>query len=329
MTTLKLQTETVHNPRTEIPDPDTDATELHQGEFDPSILVGLMLGMQLRESLSEQDRFLLDKLAPSDRSIFLVHAGRFVYPERFDSFPLEHIGGCAGEQAFFSHRFCPEGEPGGQATSIQTALLNPEDPNSHLFGWFGPELTTPDGTWDHRFSQLVTRLRRAYAESAALADRLRTQLKTEAPTLIVDRHTERLLWLNQPAADLCGQERSALVDTRFDQVRTMLGGILAHRCLIMKRVSAGDIEVTLVTFADKQKQPRTTSRFASDSIARLTEQKLAGIIMAAELLKSSLSDHGNREEVELTDIIADEARELDDLICTEMRNNPYRILETE
>ena len=51
--------------------------------------------------------------------------------------------------------------------------------------------------------------------------------------------------------------------------------------------------------------------------------------MAAELLKSSLSDNGDIEGVELSEIIAREARELDDLISPEIESNPHKVLETQ
>lgn len=344
MTIPKVQTEAVSDPEIEKSRLSTETIGNQPEDFDSSLLAGLMLGMQLRESLSEQDRILLDKLAPPDRSVFLVHRNRFVHPLEFDTFPLELIGGCVGEQAFFSHRFRPGGEQDGQASTIQTAVLNPGDPDSLLFGWFGPEMISLDGSWDHRFSHLVANLRRAWSESAALTQRLQAQLLTEAPTLIIDHQTGRLLWLNKSAADLCGQERSALVDLRFERVRTMLSWTLGRRRLTMKRVCAGDIEVTMVTLPEVTASTPSTNRFAPDSLVHLSQQKLAGIIMAAELLKSSLSDQGDSEGVELSEIIADEARELDDLISeqmlpgdtvddslitTEMRSNPHKILEIQ
>jgi hypothetical protein len=329
MNTTKVQNEAARDPQIEKSTPSIETIENRQGDIDSSSLAGLMLGMQLRESLSEQDRILLDKLAPSDRSVFLVHRGRFMHPEKFDIFPLEHIGGCAGEQAFFSHRFCPGGEWGGQAVTIQTAVINPGEPNSLLFGWFGPELTSLEGSWDHRFGQLAVDLRRAYSAATALTHRLKAQLKTEVPTLIVDRLTARLLWLNRSAAELCGQKRSALVDLRFEQVRTMLSRALTRRRLVMKRVSTGDIEVTMVTLPEVKASSHPTNRFVADFLVHPSQQKLAGIIMAAELLKSTLSDHDDSEGVELCDIIAGEARELDDLIITEMRSNPRRTLKTQ
>lgn len=344
MITPQVQTEAVSDPEIVNSVFSFKSIENQREDFDSSVMAGLMLGIQLRESLSEQDRILLDKLAPPDRSVFLVQRDRFVHPLEFDTFPLELIGGCAGEQAFFSHRFRPEGEHGGQATTIQTAMLNPGEPNPLLFGWFGPEVTSPDGSWDHRFNQLVTDLRGAWLEAAALTQRLQAQLNTQVPTLIVDHLAGRLLWLNMSAAKLCGQERSALVDLRFEKVRTMFSQTLTGCRLTMKRLSVGDIEVTLVTLPGVKASRPSTNRLASDFPVHPSQQKLAGIIMAAELLKSSLSDQGDREGVELTDIIAGEARELDDLISeqmlpgdavddslitTEMRNNPLKILETQ
>lgn len=344
MTTPKVKTEAVCDPKIENSVFSFEAIENHQETFDSSLLAGLMLGMQLRESLSERDRIQLDKLAPPDRSVFLVHRDRFVHPLGFDTFPLAFISGCVGEQAFFSHRFCPGGERNEQASTIQTAVLNPGEPDSLLFGWFGPEMTSPEGNWDHRFSQLVADLRRAWSESATLTQRLQAQLNTLVPTLIVDHLAGRLLWLNKSAAELCRQERSALVDLRFEKIRTMLSQTLTGRRLTMKRVCAGDFEVTMVTLPEVAASSPSTNRFATDSLVLTSQQKLAGIIMAAELLKSSLSDNGDRVGVELSDIIAGEARELDDLISeqmllsdtvddslitTEMRSNPHKILETQ
>lgn len=345
MTTTKAQTETVRGPEIEKSRLSTETIWNQPENFDLSTLAGLMLGMQLRKGLSERDRILLDKLAPPDRSVFLVNCDRFVHPEQFDTFPLDVIGGGAGEQAFFSHRFCPGGELSGQATAIQTAVLNPGDPNPLLFGWFGPEMTSLDGYLDHRFSRLVVDLRRAWSESAAMAHRLKAQLQTEAPTLVIDRLSGRLLWLNKPAANLCGQERSALVDLRFEQVRNMLSRTLTRRRLTMKRVCVEDIEVTIVTLPEVKMSTPSTNRFVTDSLVQLSQKKLAGIIMAADLLKSSLSDQGESEGAELSEIISGEARALDDLIsrqilpqtntaddstiCTQMRSTPPKILETQ
>lgn len=329
MTTTKVQIEATRESEIEDSVLSIGTIGDHHGSSDSPPMAGLMLGMQLRESLSDQDRLLLNKLAPPDRSVFLVYRGRFVHPEKFDTFPLDHIGGCAGEQAFFSHRFCPEDEQSGQASTIQTAVLNLGEPNSLLYGWVGPEITTLDGSWDHRFSRSAEDLRRAYSESAALAHRLQAQLKTEVPTLIIDRLTERLLWLNKPAAELCGQERSALVDLRFEQVRTILSRTLTRRRLTMKQVSAGEIEVTMVTLPLAKSSTHTSNRFASDFPVHPSQERLATIIMAADLLKSSLTQNGDSEGVELSNIIACEARDMYDFLCTEMISNPHKILETE
>ncbi|MDH3890418.1 MAG: hypothetical protein OEV49_04990 [candidate division Zixibacteria bacterium] len=344
MTTPKVQIEAGRSPDTEQSALMIETKQNRLGDPNSAKLAGLMLGLQLRECPNRQDRILLDELAPPDRCVFLVHHGRFVHPDEFDPFPLEHISGCSGDQAFFSHRFWPEGERKGHACTIQTAVLNPGEPNSLMFGWFGPEKITLDGGWDHRFSLLVTDLQSAYTESAALARRLQAQLKTEVPTLIIDRLTGQLLWLNKPAAEICGQNRAALVDLPFEQLRTMLAESPPHRSLTMKQVRLGNIEVTIVTLSEVEASARPTAPFVPDSLLQLSEQKLAGIIMAAELLKSSLSVHGDSESVELSDIIAGEARELDDLIGEQMlqfddttdnptgtvaRSNPQKTLETQ
>ena len=344
MTILKSQTETVNDPVIDESVLSIKKNENPQGNFDSSLMAGLMLGMQLRESLSEQDRSLLNRLAPPNRSVFLVHRGRFVHPENFDAFPLEHIDSCVGEQAFFSHRFRPEGEHTGQATTIQTAVINQGDPNSLLFGWFGSEQISDDN-WDHRFSKLVAELRNAYSESAGLAKRLQAQFNTAEPTLLVDHETGRLLHLNKSAADLCEQKPSTMVDLHFEQVRALLGRTLTNRRLIMKRVTAGNIKVTMVTLPLIKESKDTNNRVVVDYREHTSEEKLASIIMAAELLKSSLSNSGDKESIELSDIIATEARELDDMIyrqrlspgdvdtenltITEMRNDLHKILETQ
>ena len=149
----------------------------------------------------------------------------------------------------------------------------------------------------------MANLRKAYSESTDLAKRLQAQLDTTVPTLLVDHETGRLLHLNKPAADLCEQKPSAMVDLHFEQVRSMLGRTLTSRRLIMKRVSDGDIKVTMVTLPLIKESKDTTSRVVVDYREHTAEEKLANIIMAADRLKSSLSNNQDKEIVELSEII--------------------------
>ena len=279
-------------------------------------LPSLVLGWRLREYLTEDDRSQLDRLAPSEQKVFLVHGDRMLHPASGTPFPLEHVAATPSQDtvALFSHRYRVDKGDHGHAYKIQTAVLNPGQPEPFLFGWFGPEPDPLERGPDNRFSDTVEQLRQAFTNSTELTSRLSKLLDEPVPTLILDRSTERVLMCNAAAAELMKLDQTATIGHRFEKIRSHLVRLPAGRSMTMRHMASATPELTIITLDETTISNRDDHRFCADFLLHPARQKLSSIIMAAKLLQTDASDLGAEEVSRLSRMIASEGRYLDDLV---------------
>ncbi len=288
----------------------TDDSEKHDS------LPSLVLGLRLRGYLAEDDRSQLDRLAPSEQKVFLVRGDRVLHPADGTPFPLEHVAAAPGQDtvALFSHRYHVDKGDHGHAYKIQTAVLNPGQPEPFLFGWFGPEPDPLERGPDNRFSDTVEQLRQAFTNSTELTSRLSKLLSEPVPTLILDRSTERVLMCNTAAAKLMKLDQTATIGHSFEQIRGHLGRLPAGRRMTMRHMASATPELTIITLDQTTITNRDDHRFYADFLLHPARQKLSSIITAAKLLQTDASDLGAEEVSRLSRMIAGEGRYLDDLV---------------
>jgi len=315
----KFQDEAVTKPQTDRP-----LWTHSAGDRDDSApsdgLASLAVGLRLRGYLSELDRSHLMSLAPCDRQVFLVYCGGVLHPTDGTPFPLEYIAipEVPGGDALFSHRY--QGERGGRgcAFKIQTAVINPDEPDRLLFGWFSPEPAPLEGCPDDRYSETVRRFRRAFAVAAEPVARLRRLLDEPVPTLLLDRSSGCVLACNNAAADRAGKHDRALIGLPLAQLRRLFNHPPTGHRMTMRHVSAADLELTVVTLAATAVSPRHHGRFSADFLLHPARRKLADIITAAELLLSYSSDASDENVAGPARAIALEARRLDHLVSKQL-----------
>ncbi|MCK4461609.1 MAG: hypothetical protein KAW46_07375, partial [candidate division Zixibacteria bacterium] len=279
-------------------------------------LPSLILGLQLRGYLTEHDRSQLDRLAPSAQKVFLVRGDRVLHPVDGTPFPREYVAATPSQDtvALFSHRYCVDKGDHGHAYKIQTAVLNPGQPEPFLFGWFGPEPDPLERDPDNRFSDTVEQLRQVFTNSTELTSRLSKLLDEPVPTLILDRSTERVLMCNAAAVELTKLDQTATIGHPFERIRNYLGRLPAGRRMTMRHMASATPELTIITLDETTITNRDDHRFYADFLLHPARQKLSSIIMAAKLLQTDRSDLGPEEVSRLSRMIAGEGRYLDDLV---------------
>jgi hypothetical protein len=288
----------------------TDDSEKHDS------LPSLVLGLRLRGYLTQDERSQLDRLALSEQKVFLVRGDRVLHPADGTPFPLEHVAATPGQDtvALFSHRYHVDQGDHGHAYKIQTAVLNPGQPDAFLFGWFGPEPDPLERGPDNRFSDTVEQLRQAFTNSTELTSRMSKLLDEPVPTLILDRRTERVLMCNTAAVELMKLDQTTTIGHPFEQIRSHLGRLPAGRRMTMRHMASATPELTIITLDETTITNRDDHRFYADFLLHPARQKLSSIITAAKLLQTDASDLGAEEVSRLSRLIAGEGRYLDDLV---------------
>ncbi len=287
-------------------------------ETDTHSLFNLMLGLLLRGSINEQDRAVVPRLSPRGYNVFMVRDGKMLFPSGEPPFPIEHIEACACETALFSHRYRSGNDLGSQATDIQTALVNPGEPEPLLFGWYGPETFMTGDAWDYRFGRMVEQLRKVYAAACEMKSRLTADLKSTEPRFIVDGEGHYVIWHNQAVAGLDSALSADISGWSFDRIRRHLRIGETGQSLTMRRVKSGSFEVSVVSLTDNEPPTPGNGEFTSRFLLHPAQQSVAGIIMAAEMISEGLKRSKKNSNYEMVEVIADEARGLLDLIYKQM-----------
>ncbi len=187
----------------------------------PVTLDSLMLGLQLRRWLTDDERQFLDSLAPAPLLAFLVQDGRYLHPYDVPLFDPEQLDSMLGQtaDAIFTQRY--EHATNGHTAiyHIHWANLTPTRDQSLIFGLFGPthQMSSPNAI--NRFYRLIAELRRAYADGARVVDQISTSLADDCAGMVVDRDTGTILCCNDHMADLCKCSSQQLVGRSIQEVR--------------------------------------------------------------------------------------------------------------
>jgi hypothetical protein len=279
-------------------------------------LASLAVGLRLRGYLSDADRTCLESLAPCDRQAFLVYCGRVLHPSDGTPFPLQCIAipAVPGGDALFSHHYDSDQGERGCAFKIQTAVINPDEPDRLLLGWFGSEPSPLEGCPDDQFSETVRRFRRAFAGAAEPVMRLRLLLEDAAPTLLLDRSTGLVLACNRAAADRAGRHDRALIGLPLARLRPLLNQPSSGHRLSMRHLSVAGLELTAITLAESTVAAGGRNSFSADFLLRPAQRRLAAIITAAERIYSQVGHVSDENMAGSARTIAHEARRLDELV---------------
>lgn len=282
-------------------------------------LVTMVVGLHIRGYLSDPDRALIDSLGPRDRKVFVVQAGRLLHPADGVPFLLEGISipEVPGADALFSQR-CPGVQSRrDHVFRVQTGVVNPDEPEPILFGWFGCETTRNGEPSDDHFSETVRRLRLAYAKAAEPASRLRRMLDRAVPTVILARSSGSVMACNQAAADFVEKDGRDLVGIPWHQLQRFFDDAAGGHRVTMRHLTVGGIELTVISLSEG-KALQNPNKYSDNSFLLRSARRTAARILAATGRLSCYSSGDFPEQVEPSWTVAEEVRRLDDLLRWQM-----------
>ncbi len=208
----------------------------------------MLLGTVLRGWLADREKQLLDSLAPNRSITFLIRGRQYLHPEGTQLFPSDLIeaGIRQGGEAFFSHRYRPENCQTDGYT-IHTALINPLEPVPLVLGYFGPDSQLGRPEIKDRFYRLVSQFRHTYRSAVDIVRDLTGTQKTQAPTIIVNRCSGRVMWTAKAAERLFRTSQQSLVDQEFGQLTSRLALVSCGHKMKMVNISKGSLHLTVIT----------------------------------------------------------------------------------
>lgn len=219
-------------------------------------MAGCLLALFLGETLGDHDRRTLDDLFPEHCLTFLVRDGAWIHPADLPLFDFSTLDSLIEQcgPAIMTHQYHPE-RSDAELYSVQTAILNPDDQPTIVFGMIGPHQLRRDSDLSNRFEKTVADLRITWQTLRPTFVRIREALLGATPHLVVGTDDERILAANDTYCETVGRTREELLATRYSDVQELMaGGTTAvkidHGLLNLTLLSLRRDEVTVVSGGD-------------------------------------------------------------------------------
>jgi len=269
----------------------------------------MLMGLRLQQMLTENDKGFLDQLPPPNSIAFLIEGAKYHHPEDVNLFPVELISPAVnqGREAFFSHRYetdspCPVGY------KIHTAVINPNEANSIILGFFGPEQLLNRSSVENRFYDIILRCRQIYQAQNKLYKKLKNILADERAVIIVNRTSGRILTVNPAVGKLFDHDEPILPGKEYGVLKKQLVNLLSHSKLGITNISEGNLHLSIVTI-EVYSQKKTDKNYR-DYFFTSARNKVAAIRSATNNLKktsenyfdSNINNYLNDVQTELTEL---------------------------
>ena len=215
-------------------------------------VASLLLGLTLRQHLTESEKSFLDQLAPDRCLTFLIDNDRYLHPEDVPLFPLDLIKSTIDHcgQAICTHHY-PDFRDRSTRYKVHTAAVNPDPGRSLILGFFGPESELDHCRTENSFFRLATQFRHTSESLSQLARKAQTQLASGQPTVIVNRSSGRIMALNDEAVQMLGPGEPNPTDCEFGDIRDRFLQLRPGSKLTMKNLSEKDLHITAVTLESR------------------------------------------------------------------------------
>lgn len=278
-------------------------------------LQSLLCGLCLRGWLTNDEKELLDILAPAKGLTFMVQDGRYVHPEDVELFPPEELSRSnqLSHGAVFS-RNAEDNQRRNQFRNIQTAVVSSDSSMTVMLGLICPQPITGAACVSDSFGKLIIRFRAAYSAIADSLSSLRQILAEKSPSLTIDRSSGRLTAVNKSAGLLLGISEKKLIGTEYGNVQSRLLERLEGGRLSLKNINVGDLSLTLISI-----EPASESTVTENSsqleipgrhIVHRMRNSLTGLQSAADFLRTISTANTTPDQEELQTIISKEITSL-------------------
>jgi PAS domain-containing protein len=285
-----------------------------EGEVNVTALRSLLLGLRLRGHICDEERLLLDELAPDSWITFLASTHGWVHPNETRLFDLDKLQATThqGGGAIFSQQ-CRAEHDRHRCWRVLSAVIADDHQAPLILGWCGPESEAVADRLLPAYSNLVRQARSAWSELDDLVDELSCRLARSEPMLVVNRSSGRIIAANEAAAYAFDSTRRELIGKEFSSLpRSVQRGWTSGR-MSMRNLDAAGLNLSVVTM-DTPVVAADNETFVADFFTYRVRHKISHILMATTLLESLAAENENRPESSLVGNIVGEVELLNEYI---------------
>lgn len=202
--------------------------------------VDLLLRVFLDETLTANDRRWLDDLFPDHCLTFMVRDGAWMHPDDLPLFDFSTLDSLIAQcgPAIMTHQYHPDRHD-AELYSVQTAIVNPDDQPTLVFGMLGPHQFRRDSQLSARFESIVDRLRRDWQRMRPAFVRIYEAFRQANPVVVVAAGSQQILAANRSAR--WPLHRNQLTGAGIAAISELLAGPTKTT-----RLECGDMEVSLI-----------------------------------------------------------------------------------
>ncbi|MFZ5979723.1 MAG: hypothetical protein ACOYVF_03745 [Candidatus Zixiibacteriota bacterium] len=273
----------------------------------------LLIGLCLRDWLTDSEKNFLDFLAPRNTLFFVLSEGQFLHPENTELFPLELIETAVkeGGEAFFSHRLQTSGSHTNQYYRVHTAHIPMNLQPSLILGMLCPDHPATEFEYTNSFCDLAIAFRESSESIVGLTTDLKARYQSSTPTLLINRSSGRLLAANPAATELFELSQRQLADMEYSRFKHRLADMMAGYKIKMDNIPQGENSLTIMTFTSEKPIAQKDDPFLLDHFLDSMMNKISSTTTAASYLGTLTDDGRKTEETELIEMILHEINEME------------------
>ena len=275
-------------------------------------LAAIIMRLRLNSVIVDSDRQFIDSLPP-DKSLAFIYKGQeYIHPQDVPLFDFELIETAIdqGGEAIFSHRFQASSPTGcGQLYKIYTVVLNPEEEDKIVFGFFGPEhlLSYPDH--ENLFFNLTVSMKRLHQEITALLPKIEKAFADNKAVLLINRNTQRVIAGNGQALKVYGNDLTGMTGDIFDNIIKSFYEKISCCKTQIENLNNDKLALSLMRFENDN---------AIDGHKAMTEEIIKNQLLhhsdKIQNAKKKLAENGSADKSEELRIIMEETDNICDLI---------------
>ena len=301
-----------HESKKATPSPDLTPSQPRlriSDEGEKATIESMLMALRLQHLLTENDKDFLDQLAPSNSIAFLIEGTKYHHPEDVNLFPVDLISPAVNQsrEAFFSHR-CETESPYPAGYKIHTAVINPDETDPIVLGFFGPEQVLNRASVENRFYDFILRCRQIYRSQTRLYKKLKNIMADEKAVIIVNRTSGRILAINEAAGKLFNPDQASLTGKEYGVLKKQLPKIITYGKLGITNISNSNLHLSIVTI-EVRRQNKINKNYY-DYFFASARNKVAAIRGATNNLKkasevyfdSEVNNYLNDIQTELTEL---------------------------
>ncbi len=279
-----------------------------------SFIEPMLFGLLVRGWLSDRSKEFIDRLAPENSISFIISGDKYLAPEDVTLFPHELIETAINENtsAVFSHIFRPRSNF-THNYMITTATINPGDKHPVVFGILGPDDVLSNPLQQERFQGYVAKFRTAYQSAKKMAEKLDEHINSTKPTILVNRSSGRVLYVNSSLEQIVSMNLRELVHLEFNQIKELFPDPTLFGKLILQNYSSDNFQISVMSFNKetlKSPSPNSPTRFLLDKIS----MGVSNISKTGFILEKNLSEFDNESTNHLAAAINNQTKNLQPVI---------------